>query len=391
MACGVQFAEGSRDVRPGRFSIVRHMTAATAEGPLILVVEDDETQARVTERVLRKHGFRTQRVGTGGEALAALQLGMDAVVLLDLGLPDIPGIDVLEQIVARSEETPVIVVTGIDDLTVAVDAIRRGGWDYVVKRIDLNHLNELPHVIRRNQDRQRLVRERNLFRSMLSHDIRNPLNVIFNYADMIGDEPGLSAGARQLLQRIKDNAASTLNLVCNFVELGRIEGGTLILDRRPLCLTALVRGVVARQEALGAARGVLLTLVNGSEPAHVPADSAYMERVLTNLIGNALKFSPDGSTVTVALTEEEDCVAISVADHGPGIARDELATIFDKYRRGRATASVEGSGLGLFIVKSVIDAHGGSIVVESEPGAGATFTLRLPRAIPSSGPLRAVC
>ena len=369
------------------------MTVATSEGPLILVVEDDETQARLTERVLHKHGFRSQRVGTGTDALAALQLGMDAVVLLDLGLPDIPGITVLEQIVARSEETPVIVVTGIDDLTVAVDAIRRGAWDYVVKRIDLNHLNELPHVIRRNQDRQRLVRERNLFRSMLSHDIRNPLNVIFNYADMIGDEPNLSAGARQLLQRIKDNAASTLNLVCNFVELGRIEGGTLILDRRPLCLTSLVRGVVARQEALGAARGVTLRLANGSEPSHVPADSAYMERVLTNLIGNALKFSPDGSTVTVALTEEDDCVAVSVADNGPGIAPDELATIFDKYRRGRATASVEGSGLGLFIVKSVVDAHGGSIIVESEPGEGATFTLRLPLAVPSSsdGALRAVC
>lgn len=366
------------------------MTAV--DGPLILVVEDDQVQARLTERVLARHGFRTLHVGTGAEALGALQLALDAVVLLDLGLPDMPGIEVLEQIVARSEETPVIVVTGIDDLTVAVDAIRRGGWDYVVKRVDLKHLDELPHVIRRNQDRQRLVRERNLFRSMLSHDIRNPLNVIFNYADMIGDEPGLSVGARQLLQRIKDNAASTLNLVCNFVELGRIEGGTLSLDRRPLCLTALVREVIARQEALGAARGVTLALANDDELAHVPADGSYMERVLTNLIGNALKFSPDGATVTVGLAQEEGCVAVSVADDGPGIAADELATIFDKYRRGRATAAVEGSGLGLFIVKSVVDAHGGSIDVRSEPGRGATFTLRLPLAapLPDARPLRAV-
>jgi signal transduction histidine kinase len=363
------------------------MTAAG--GPLILVVEDDATQARLLERVLHKHGFRSQRVATGAAALAALQGGIDAVVLLDLGLPDMPGIEVLEQVVARSEETPVIVVTGIDDLTVAVDAIRRGAWDYVVKQLDLSHLSELPHVIRRNQDRQRLVRERNLFRSMLSHDIRNPLNVIFNYADMIGDEPGLSAGARQLLQRIKDNAASTLNLVCNFVELGRIEGGTLTLDRRPLCLTTLVREVIARQEALGAARGVTLTLATSDEVPHVPADGAYMERVLTNLIGNALKFSPDRSTVTVALTQEPDCVVLSVADEGPGIAADEQQTIFDKYRRGRTTAVVEGSGLGLFIVKSVVDAHGGTIEVRSEPGRGATFILRLPIAVPERPPAAA--
>ncbi len=367
------------------------MTAPPTEGPLILIVEDDEGQARLTERVLRKHGFRAERVGTGADALAALQRGLDTVVLLDLGLPDMPGIDVLEQIVARSEETPVIVVTGVDDLTVAVDAIRRGGWDYVVKRTDLGHLNELPHVIRRNQDRQRLVRERNLFRSMLSHDIRNPLNVIFNYADMIGDEAGLSTGARQLLQRIKDNAASTLNLVCNFVELGRIEGGTLALDRRPMCLVALVREVIARQEAVGASRGVTLSLAATNEMPHVPADSAYMERALTNLIGNALKFSPDGATVTVHLAREDGCVAISVSDTGPGITRDDIGRIFEKYRRGRATASVEGSGLGLFIVRSVVDAHGGTIDVQSEPGAGATFTIRVPLAVqPASGQLRAV-
>jgi signal transduction histidine kinase len=349
-----------------------------AEGPLILVVEDDEGQARLTERMLRKHGFRTHRVGTGADCLAALQTGIDAVVLLDLGLPDMPGLTVLEQIVARSEETPVIVVTGVDDLTVAVDAIRRGGWDYVVKRTDLGHLGELPHVIERNQDRQLLVRERNLFRSMLSHDIRNPLNVIFNYADMIADEGGLSTGARLLLQRIKDNAASTLNLVCNFVELGRIEGGTLTLDRQPLCLAGLVGEVIARQEALGAARGVVLTLDAPTGLPHVPADGAYMERVLTNLIGNALKFSPDGARVRVHLVLDGDSLALSVEDNGPGIAADEIGTIFEKYRRGRATASVEGSGLGLFIVKSVVDAHGGSIAVTSRPGAGATFTIRLP-------------
>jgi signal transduction histidine kinase len=367
------------------------VTAIATDGPLILVVEDDEGQARLTERMLRKHSFRTHRVGTGADCLAALQQGMDAVVLLDLGLPDMPGLTVLEQIVARSEETPVIVVTGVDDLTVAVDAIRRGGWDYVVKRTDLGHLGELPHVIRRNQDRQRLVRERNLFRSMLSHDIRNPLNVIFNYADMIADEGGLSAAARLLLQRIKDNAASTLNLVCNFVELGRIEGGTLTLDRQPLCLTALVSEVIARQEALGAARGVALTLDAARGLPHVPADGAYMERVLTNLIGNALKFSPDGASVRVHLECDGDSLALSVSDNGPGIAADEINTIFDKYRRGRATASVEGSGLGLFIVKSVVDAHGGSIDVASRPGAGATFTIRLPLAVePPAGHLRAV-
>jgi signal transduction histidine kinase len=352
---------------------------ATGDGPTILVVEDDDGHARLTERALRREGFEVRREATSHGCLSALQeLTGLVVVLLDLGLPDQPGLTALEQIVARSEETAVIVVTGTDDLSVAVDAIRRGAWDYVVKRPDLSHLSELPHVIRRNQERQRLVRERNLFRSMLSHDIRNPLNIIFNYADMVADEPQLSSGARLLLQRIKDNAASTLNLMCNFVELGRIEGGTLQLDCRPVCFPVLAQDVIARHDALALSRGVALHLDAAPDLPHGSADAAYMERALTNLVSNAIKFTPAEGVVVVSVAVADGVLAIAVSDTGPGIPPDELAAIFDKYKRGRGTQTVEGSGLGLFIVKSVVEAHGGRIDVESTVGVGSTFTIRMP-------------
>jgi signal transduction histidine kinase len=356
--------------------------------PTILLVEDDDAHARLTERALRKHAGCIERTATGRECLARLGALADPIVLLDLGLPDMPGLDVLEHIVARSEETPVILVTGVDDLTVAVDAIRRGAWDYVVKRADLSHLSELPHVVRRNQERQRLVHERNLFRSMLSHDIRNPLHIIFNYADMIADEPQLSSGVRLLLQRIKDNAASTLNLVCNFVELGRIEGGKLLLDCRPVCFPVLAQEVIDRQDALASARGVALRLEADPELPHVPADIAYLERALTNLVSNAIKFTPSGGMVSVRVAVADGWLTIAVADTGSGIAREDLPLIFDKYKRGRESASTEGSGLGLFIVKSVVEGHGGTIGVESEVGIGSTFTMRLPVQLPERSAIR---
>src|SRR5215468_2951722 len=358
------------------------VTPDPARAPTILVVEDDDGHARLATRALRRHGFAVQREATSRGCLEALRRldASDLVVLLDLGLPDAPGLTVLEHIVARSEETAVIVVTGVDDLTVAVDAIRRGAWDYVVKRSNLSHLNELPHVIRRNRERQRLMRERNLFRSMLSHDLRNPLHIIFYYADMIAEEPQLSSAAQLLLQRIKDNSVTTLNLIANFIELGRIEAGTLRPDRRPVSVPILAHEVIDRQDCLAAARGVTLCLDAESGLPDVLADAAYLERALTNLVSNAIKFTPAGGRVAVHIGMTDGCFSIAVSDTGAGIHRDELAAVFEKYKRGRESGAAEGSGLGLFIVKSVVEAHGGRIDVQSTVGVGSTFVIRLPLA-----------
>jgi signal transduction histidine kinase len=290
------------------------------------------------------------------------------------------GQDVLEQIIGRSEETPVIVVTGVDDLTVAVDAIRKGAWDYVVKRPDLSHLRELAHVIRRNQDRQRLVHERNLYRSMLSHDIKNPLHIILNYADMIEDEPHLGHESRMMLQRIKDNAASTLSLVNNFIEVSRIEAGKLAFDRRPLCFSALLQKIIDRQSPLAAAKGVVLRVARLADHCEVLADRGAMERAVTNLVSNAIKFTPAGGSVSLELARAETELRVSVGDTGRGIHPDDLPIIFDKYRRAREALLTEGSGLGLFIVKAIVEGHGGRIEVASAIGQGSMFTISLPLA-----------
>jgi signal transduction histidine kinase len=326
---------------------------------------------------LRKHDFDVERVATGEACLRRLLGNEGRMILLDLGLPDLDGLVVLEQIVAHSPETPVILVTGVDDLNVAVQALRKGAWDYVVKRFDLSHLHELPHVIHRNRDRQRLLEERNLYRSVLSHDIKNPLNIIFNYADMIGEEPHLRSESVMFLQRIKDNASSILNLINNFIEVTRIEGGKMELDRRPLPFGPLLRQIVERQTPLAEAKGISLTLRLASNPPVVLAEEGAMDRIVTNLVSNAIKFTESGS-VALETQWEESTFTIRVADTGRGIPADELPVVFGKFRRARETAFTQGSGLGRFIVKALVEGHGGEITVESEIGKGTTFTIQLP-------------
>ncbi len=347
---------------------------------MIVVVEDDDGQARLTQRALKTLGLRSRIEGTGAGCLRAVGEENDCVVLLDLGLPDIEGVEVLNQLVDCDRQIPLIVVTGNDDLTVAIDALRRGAWDYVVKRPDLSHLNELSYVIERNLERRSLMQERNLFRSMLSHDIRNPLNIIYNYADILAEGTTVEDSGRELLERIKDNALTTLDLVSNFVEMDRIDSGRLIFEREAVQVSALIEKVLRRHRPMAAGKGVVLRVEQVEDVIDAFADRAYLERVVTNLVSNAIKFTSSGGSLTVRVSSSPGNLKISFQDTGCGVAEAEHRTIFDKYSRARSTRAVDGSGLGLYIVRSIVEAHGGTIELESRPGVGSTFSVVLPTA-----------
>jgi len=358
-----------------------HLTVGE-ERPVVVVAEDDDGHALLTQRRLTKLGYATRRAATGAACIDALAEGSDCFVLLDLGLPDAHEFEILDRVIESHPLAPVVVVTGNDDLSVAVDALRRGAWDYVVKRPDLGHLSELSHVIERNLERRSLMRDRSLFRSMISHDIRNPLNIIYNYADMLEETMPPADAGRELLERIKDNALTTLDLVSNFVELDRIEAGQLCLESAPMCFSQVVRRVVRRHQPMAENKQIALEL---QEPQNLPSvfgDRAYLERVVSNLISNAIKFTPDEGRVDVKLGEVATGIAVSVQDTGCGIGPNEVGSIFRKYRRTASSSTVDGSGLGLFIVQSIVEAHGGTVSVDSAIGHGATFTVTLPHATP---------
>ena len=213
----------------------------------------------------------------------------------------------------------------------------------------------------------------------VAHDLRNPLTAIVMAADVLRDQPALAQAPRAeaMLNAVTAAARGMTRLIADVLDHAKIETGSLVLERSEIDLRPLVAALVVRFELIATPKGVaIISRISPHLPA-VEADSGRLEQVLSNLLGNAVKFTPSGGMVEVTAGEEDERLVITVADTGPGVPPDQLDHLFERYWQAAATAS-QGSGLGLAIAKGIMDAHGGTIGVRSRPGHGATFCVSLP-------------
>jgi two-component system sensor histidine kinase GlrK len=231
--------------------------------------------------------------------------------------------------------------------------------------------------------RRRLVEledEKNRFLRHLSHELKTPLTVLREGAELLHDEVGgpLSAPQRRVVTIMKDNSIKLQRLIEELLDYQRAVHAAASLAPRRLALDKLVREVARSHELAALAKGQRLALE--LERVQVDADPEKLRSVVDNLIGNAVKFTPAGGSVSVLARSSGDEALIEVIDSGPGVPAEERESIFDSFFRGRAKASarIEGSGLGLAIAREFVEAHGGKISVLGEPG-GAHFRVALPR------------
>jgi PAS domain S-box-containing protein len=249
-------------------------------------------------------------------------------------------------------------------------------------------------VCRDTTARTELERLRADFLAMMSHDIRNPLGAIFGYTEMMLDTAHwLSAEQREVLLRINSNTRTVLTLVGNFLEASKIEAGRLLIDRRPVDVNAIVRRTADQYAAHARLVDIDLTIAPTPELPEIAADGLQVERITANLLTNAIKFTPRGGRVTITTERLPSSVAIVVADTGIGIPPHEFSRIFQRYARA-GDRNREGTGLGLYIVGTLVEAHGGFVTIDSTPGSGTTFTVYLPicdwRAAQADGAVPAV-
>lgn len=363
--------------------------------PRILVVDDEVAQVRALCETLRDHGYDTTGFTQGRAAVEALRKARFDLLLADLAMPEMDGIAVLHAVQQADPDIVGIIMTGEGTIATAVEAMKTGALDYILKPFKLSVI--LPVLARAlavrdlriaNAELERSVRERTAeleaankdlesFSYSVSHDLRSPLTTILGSADLLNDDHAaeLPPESRARLGSIIKSAEKMSQLIEDLLRLSQL--GRQSLSKRPVNVAALVHEVVDDLMKDQNAQHVRIEL--GNLPDGV-GDPALLRQVFINLLSNAIKFTrgKPSPVVEVVCTQQAGMKVYSVRDNGAGFDMRRAKELFGAFQRLHNADQFEGTGVGLSIVNRIVQRHGGRIWAESEVDKGATFHFSLP-------------
>lgn len=371
--------------------------------PRVLVVDDDERSCRLLEGYLLPEGYHVRTARDGPTGLALARQEVPDVVLLDVMMPGMTGYEVCRQMKSdeRTRLCQVMLVTALDSTPDRVEGLDTGADDFVSKPVRREEflakvrallrvrgvLSELESARAALEARNSELQMKRTLAQTLVHDLKSPLAAILGNLDLL--ELRGADDLRYLVQRSKQGAALMLKMILNLLDVEGLEEGRLVPSVERVDATGLARATLTEAEAGAGQKGVRLDLA-AAGAVWVEADPVLLRRVLDNLLANALAHSPRGGRVEVSVRLREEGVELAVSDEGPGVAEEHRDRVFDKYQQAdlRKSGQSANRGLGLTFCRLAVEAHGGTIWIESAPGGGACFRLLLPAPLAdgSSGP-----
>jgi len=392
----------------------------------ILIIDDDTNLRKTLSDILRAKGYETLAAKDGTEGLSLIGQNQVNLVLIDLRLPDISGLEVLSKVKAGYPFTEAVILTGNASLDSAIEATNKGAFSYLQKPYDIDQL--LLHVRRAIEKQQseetireyrehleELVRERTKelesaklqaeagnrakteFIANISHELRTPMNAIIGFSEILRDELSgdLNEIQKEYVNDIISSSRRLLALILNILDYANAETGLSNLEWDQFLLRDILNAAMGMVSDKAMSQRINLDMrIDPDADIVIEADERILKQIMHNLLDNAIKFTPDGGSVhvsartvhfgskpsTVNRELNENFIEISVTDTGIGIKPDDIPRLFSEFTQLEAplTKKYKGAGMGLALTKKLVKLHGGDIRVESELGKGSKFIFTIP-------------
>lgn len=366
----------------------------------VLIVDDEQDMCLGAERCLKKYVieekdfpdriyFDVSYCNSGAEALNFIQNKHPDILILDYKLPDMNGLEILERIENRNFLT--IMITAFASLDVAITATKKGAFDFLAKPFTPDELRESVKKAAKALYSERKMKayeqEKKLIRfefiSILAHELKSPLAAIEGYLRLMDEKiKGEDLNSYDnMIKRSIERINSMRKLIADIIDLTKLESGRKQRNIEEFNLKQLLTKIIDEFSTYASTKNVKINLI--SEDIFIKADQSDFEMLVSNFLSNAIKYNKENGTVDVIVERMSNNLIISFKDTGIGIKEDDLKKLFNEFVRikNEYTRGIEGSGLGLSIVKKIVEYYGGSIDVSSEFGKGSVFSVKLPNLV----------
>jgi two-component system sensor histidine kinase/response regulator len=367
------------------------VSAQSADDGPIIVIDDDDAMRRACQAALRRTGYQVETYADGPSGLQRIEEVGAGLLVVDLKMPGMGGMEVIERVKQIDADIVAIVITGFATVSTAVEAMKAGAYDFIPKPFTAD---ELRVIIARGMERRRLVTEAKRLRkekeaqarkfiTFVSHQLQSPLGAVRQYMDVLRHQAGeaIPEQYRQWIDRSSNKIGDMLQIIGDWLTISKVEGGQLATKREPVTWASQVPQVLETFTEEASAEQVTL---RNELPPGLPAvigDAQALRMMLANLVGNAIHYNRPQGEVKITGEAGENTVSLVVTDTGIGIRPEDQEHVFEEFYRSKdeGTAGIVGTGMGLPICRKIAEELGGKITLISSPGAGSTFTIVLPR------------
>jgi signal transduction histidine kinase len=357
--------------------------------PKILIIDDEEIVIESCSQILKSGNYEIATARNGKQGLEILEQFQPDLVFVDLKMPGISGFEVLDKIHEYDPTIVTVVITGFATVDSAVEAMKKGTYDFLPKPFTPD---ELRLLTQRGLERRELVLEtialrrekemlREHFAAIVSHELKSPLGALQQNLYVLADDLSdlLSDKQKEKVERLQGRIEDLVKLVDTWLRTISVDISSIRDNFEPVSIPTVIEKTIDHWQNQATRKAIELESSTAEGLSPVDGDEGTLVEAVGNIVGNAVKYTRMGGHVSIDTVQRGDQIAIAVTDDGVGIAEEDLPNLFEDFYIGKSkTKNERRSGVGLAITRRIIEAHDGSISVESELGKGSTFVIHLP-------------